>query len=295
MSSNPLAKRVKYALGFLPDKAYIQLYYFARFHRPCDFNHPRTFNEKLQWLKLNDRNPAYISMVDKAEAKRIAASVIGEEHIIPTLAVWNGVDEVDLDALPESFVLKCTHDSEGVVVVPRKGKLDWESARAKLSAALSRGFYPIGREWPYLGVRPRIIAEQYMEDSELGELRDYKFFCFDGEPRAMFVASGRGAGATRFDYFDTEFNRLPIRQHYPNTEGDVARPRTFDQMLDAARELSKGIPHVRIDFYEVDGCMYFGEYTFYHFSGFMPFEPSEWDETFGDWLKLPCPQGVSKR
>lgn len=290
MSSNPFAKRVKYALSFLPDRAYIQLYYFARFHRFCNFANPKTYNEKLQWLKLYDRNPVYINMVDKAEAKQIAASVIGEDHIIPTLAVWNSVEEIDFDALPERFVLKCTHDSEGVVVVPRKEELDRVAAKKKLSAALSKSFYPIGREWPYLGVRPRIIAEQYMEDSELGELRDYKFFCFDGEPKAMFVASGRGAGATRFDYFDTDFNRLPIRQHYPNTEGNVARPKTFDQMLEAAKKLSKGIPHVRIDFYEVDGHMYFGEYTFYHFSGFMPFDPPEWDRTFGDWLRLPALQ-----
>lgn len=234
-------------------------------------------------------------MVDKAEAKRIAAAVIGEEHIIPTLAVWDSIEEIDLDVLPESFVLKCTHDSEGVVVVTKKENLDWVSAKSKLSAALSKSFYPIGREWPYLGVRPRIIAEQYMEDTELKELRDYKFFCFDGEPKAMFVASGRGAGATRFDYFDMNFNRLPIQQHYPNTEGDVARPKTFDQMLKAARELSKGIPHVRIDFYEVDGHMYFGEYTFYHFSGFMPFIPPEWDETFGGWLRLPNSQEVGKK
>lgn len=286
MSSNPFAKRIKYALSFLPDRAYIQLYYFVRFHRLCDFTNPKTYNEKLQWLKLYDHNPAYSNMVDKAEAKQIAASVIGEEHIIPTLAVWDSVKEIDFNKLPESFVLKCTHDSEGVVVVPKKEELDWTSAKTKLSTALSKSFYPIGREWPYLGVKPRIIAEQYMEDSELGELRDYKFFCFDGEPKAMFVASGRGVGATRFDFFDMDFNRLPIRQHYPNTDGDITRPKTFDQMLEAARKLSAGIPHVRIDFYEVDGHMYFGEYTFYHFSGFMPFDPPEWDQIFGDWITL---------
>lgn len=287
MSSSPLAKKIKYALGFLPDEVYIQLYYFARFHRLCDLRHPRTYNEKLQWLKLHDRNPAYVAMVDKVEAKKVAAGVIGEEHIIPTITVWESVDEVDLDALPQSFVLKCTHDSEGVVVVPDKSRLDWPAARAKLAAALSRNFYPIGREWPYLGVKPRIIAEAYMEDERFGELRDYKFFCFDGEPRAMFVASDRGIGETKFDYFDLNFKRLDIRQCYPNREGEVERPETFDQMIETARALSRGIPHVRIDFYEVNGRMYFGEYTFYHFSGFMPFDPPEWDEIFGSWLCLP--------
>ena len=291
MSSSPIAKKMKYALEFLPDEAYIQLYYFARFHKPCNLRHPRTYNEKLQWLKLHDRNPAYMGMVDKAEAKRVAARAIGEEHIIPTLAVWDTVDDIDIEDLPKSFVLKCTHDSEGVVVVPDKGGFDWPAARMKLAAALGRNFYPIGREWPYLGVRPRVIAETYMEDERFGELRDYKFFCFDGEPKAMFIASDRGVGATKFDYFDLEFNRLDIRQHYPNRKGDIERPETFDQMVAAARVLSRGIPHVRIDFYEANGRMYFGEYTFYHFSGFVPFDPPEWDETFGSWLSLPTDEG----
>lgn len=286
MSSNPFSKRIKYSLGFLPDKAYIQLYYLSRFHRLCNFTNPQTYNEKLQWLKLNDRNPAYINMVDKSEAKYIAANIIGEEHVIPTLATWNSVEEVDIDALPKSFVLKCTHDSEGVVVVPNKEELDWVSAKSKLSTALSKSYYPIGREWPYMGVHPRIIAEQYMEDTELGELRDYKFFCFNGEPKVMYVASGRGIGATRFDFFDMDFNRLAIRQHYPNTKENVEQPKTFEQMVEAARKLSKGLLHVRIDFYEVDGRMYFGEFTFYHLSGFAPFDPPEWDLTFGNYLNL---------
>ena len=294
MSSNPFAKKIKYALGFLPDEAYIQLYYFARFHKLCDLDHPKTYNEKLQWLKLHDRNPAYINMVDKAEAKEIAARTIGKEHIIPTLAVWDSVADVDLGVLPENFVLKCTHDSEGVVVVPDKDKLDWPAARAKLAEASSRSFYPIGREWPYSGVRPRIIAEPYLEDSHFGELRDYKFFCFDGVPKAMYVASDRGRGDTKFDYFDMEFNRLNIRQCYPNREGSVERPVTFEEMKEAAKALSKGIPHVRIDFYEVDGRMYFGEYTFYSLSGFAPFDPPEWDEVFGSLLRLPTDRAKTR-
>lgn len=294
MGSSPFAKKVKYALSFLSDRSYIQLYYFARFHRLCDFEHPRTYNEKLQWLKLHDRNPAYVDMVDKLEAKRVAARVLGEECIIPTLAVWDSVEEIDLAALPRSFVLKCTHDSEGVVVVPDKGAVDWPAACAKLSASLSRNFYPIGREWPYLNVRPRVIAEAYMEDGRFGELRDYKFFCFDGEPKAMYIASDRNAGATKFDYFDLDFNRLNIRQHYPNRRGALERPKTFEQMIEAARALSRGIPHVRIDFYEADGRMYFGEFTFYHLSGFVPFDPPEWDETFGSWLRLPVDERVER-
>ena len=277
---------MKYALRFLPDRAFIQLYYFARFRRLCNFENPKTYNEKLQWLKLNDRNPLYTKLVDKHEAKVWVAERIGFEHVVPTLGVWDSFDDIDFNVLPKRFVLKCTHDSEGVVVVSDRSQFDLEAARAKIEAALKCNFYYIGREWPYLHVEPRIIAEAYMEDSRYGELRDYKFFCFDGEPKAMFVASGRGAGQTKFDYFDTCFNRLDIKQHYPNSEREVEGPETLDQMMDAARELSQGIPHVRIDFYEVDGKMYFGECTFYHFSGFMPFEPETWDDVFGSWLSL---------
>ena len=294
LDKKTILKKAKYALRFLPDRAFIQLYYFARFRRFCDFDDPKTFNEKLQWLKLNDRNPLYITLVDKCEVKAWVAERIGSEHVVPTLGVWDSFDEIDFEALPERFVLKCTHDSEGVVVVSDRAQFGLEAAKAKIEAALKCNFYYIGREWPYLNVKPRIIAEEYMEDLRHGELRDYKFFCFDGEPKVMFVASGRGAGQTKFDYFDTHFNRLDIKQHYPNSEGEIERPETFGRMMDAARTLSRGIPHVRIDFYEVDGKMYFGECTFYHFSGFMPFEPDEWDEVFGSWLFLPADKSGEK-
>lgn len=294
LDKKTILKKAKYALRFLPDRAFIQLYYFARFRRFCDFDDPKTFNEKLQWLKLNDRNPLYTTLVDKCEVKAWVAERIGSEHVVPTLGVWDSFDEIDFEALPERFVLKCTHDSEGVVVVSDRAQFGLEAAKAKIEAALKCNFYYIGREWPYLNVKPRIIAEEYMEDLRHEELRDYKFFCFDGEPKVMFVASGRGAGQTKFDYFDIHFNRLDIKQHYPNSEGEIERPETFGRMMDAARTLSRGIPHVRIDFYEVDGKMYFGECTFYHFSGFMPFEPDEWDEVFGSWLFLPADKSGEK-
>lgn len=287
MNKKKLLKNIKYSLRFLPDKLYLQLYYFPRFKRLCDFKNPETYNEKLNWLKINDRRAEYIKLVDKYEVKEYVAGIIGEEYIIPTLGVWDSFDEIDFDKLPEQFVLKVTHDSEGLVICTDKSKLDKAAAKEKIEAALKFNFYYIGREWPYKSVKPRIIAEKYMEDHIDGELRDYKFFCFDGEPKAMFVASGRSVGATKFDYFDLDFNRLDIKQHYPNTAGEVRKPDTFDKMIELARVLSKGMPHVRVDFYEVDGKLYFGELTFYHFSGFMPFEPPEWDKTFGDWIKLP--------
>ena len=167
-----------------------------------------------------------------------------------------------------------------------KTKLDLQAAKEKLKNALTQNFFYIGREWPYKNVRPRIIAEKYMEDNVDAELRDYKFFCFDGEPKLMFIASGRGKNETKFDYYDLEFNHLDILQKYPNASEPLRKPGTFDQMIEFSKKLSNGFPHVRVDFYEVNGHLYFGEMTFYHFSGFMPFKPGKWDRILGNWLKL---------
>lgn len=274
-------------MRFIPDSIYIQIYYFAHFKKFCDLKEPSTYNEKLNWLKLHDHNPLYPTLVDKYEAKEYVARIIGNEYIIPTLGVWDTFDDIDFEKLPNQFVLKCTHDSEGLVIVKDKKKLDKNAAKEKIEAALKQNFYYIGREWPYKDVRPRIIAEQYMEDHVDGELRDYKFFCFDGEPKAMFIASDRASDHVKFDYYDLKFNHLDIKQKYPHAQEALRKPVTFEKMIDFSKILSKGFPHVRVDFYEVDGHLYFGELTFYHFSGFMPFEPNRWDKVFGDWLKLP--------
>lgn len=271
----------------MPDKWYIQMYYFAHYKKFCNLKNPITYNEKLNWLKLHDHNPLYTTLVDKYEAKEYVARVIGSEYIIPTLGVWDSFDEIDFDKLPGQFVLKCTHDSEGLVIVKDKNRLDKKAAKEKIETALKQNFYYIGREWPYKNVKPRIIAEQYMEDHVDGELRDYKFFCFDGEPKVMFIASDRASGHVKFDYYDLQFNHLDIKQKYPHAQKALRKPVTFEKMIEFSKVLSKGYPHVRVDFYEVDGHLYFGELTFYHFSGFMPFEPDRWDKMFGDWLKLP--------
>lgn len=274
-------------MRFIPDSIYIQIYYFAHFKKFCDLKNPNTYNEKLNWLKLHDHNPVYPTLVDKYEAKEYVARIIGNEYIIPTLGVWDTFDDIDFEKLPNQFVLKCTHDSEGLVIVKDKKKLDKNVAKEKIEAALKQNFYYIGREWPYKDVKPRIIAEQYMEDHVDGELRDYKFFCFDGEPKVMFIASDRASDHVKFDYYDLKFNHLDIKQKYPHAQEALRKPVTFEKMIDFSKILSKGFPHVRVDFYEVNGHLYFGELTFYHFSGFMPFEPDRWDKVFGDWLKLP--------
>lgn len=270
------------------DKEYLEKMFKSRFGYSLNWDNPRTYNEKLQWLKLNDRNPDYIMMVDKYEVKQYVASKIGEEYIIKTLGVWNHFDEIDFEELPNQFVLKCTHDSGGLVICTDKSALDIPAAKKKIEECLKKNYYWSGREWPYKMVKPRIIAEEYMEDNKTKELRDYKFFCFDGEPKALFIASERQSKIeeTKFDFFDADFNHLPFTNGHPNATVVPEKPSEFEKMKDLARILSKGIVHVRVDFYEVSGKVYFGELTFSHWSGMMPFDPPEWDKKFGDWINL---------
>ena len=270
----------------LPDKLYLKLKFRLHMNKWMDFDNPQTFNEKLQWLKLNDRNPLYVSMVDKVDAKKYVASIIGEEHIIPTLGVYNSFEEIDFDKLPNQFVLKCSHDSGGVIICKDKSQLDMDNARKVLSNGLKRNYYYQTREWPYKNVKPRIIAELFMVDESGIELKDYKYYCFDGKVKMMFVATGRPYD-TRFDFFDTNFNHLPVKQGYDWADKPISKPLGFDEMISLAEKLSKNIPHVRIDFYDINGQIYFGEMTFFDSSGWTPLEPVEWDYKMGSWINLP--------
>ena len=235
MNKKVILKTVKYLLRFLPDKIYIQLYYFMQFKHFCNLKHPKTYNEKLQWLKLNDRKDIYTTIVDKYEVKKYIEKKIGEEYIIPTLGIYDNFDDIDFDKLPNQFVIKCTHDSEGIVICKDKSRFDKEKAKKKINKALKYNFYYIGREWPYKNIKPRIMVEKYMENAEDKELKDYKFFCFNGKPKAMFVASDRVNGQTKFDYYDLKFNHLDIIQHYPNSMNKIKKPKNFEKMI----ELSK--------------------------------------------------------
>jgi len=279
-------------LRVLPDAAYIKIRYALKFNKKLNLKNPVTYNEKLQWLKLYDRNPLYSELVDKFLVKKHVAAIIGEEYIVPTLGIWDTFAEIDFDALPEQFVLKCTHDSGGLVICKDKSKLDKEAAREKIEKCLKVNYYWHGREWPYKQVKPRIIAEKYMKDSkdqaEEG-LTDYKFFCFDGEPKAMFIATDRAKKdtETKFDFFDMDFNHLPFTNGHPNADKPIQRPEKFELMIELSRKLSEGYPHVRVDFYESDRKIYFGELTFFHWGGMVRFEPDEWDYTFGSWIHLP--------
>ena len=273
----------------LTDHFFLKALFRLRMGYQLDLDNPQTFNEKLQWLKLYNRKPEYSQMVDKVHAKEYVASIIGSEYIIPTIGVWDKVEDIDWDALPNQFVLKCTHDSGGIVICPDKSKLDICATKRKLNRGLKRNFYAINREWPYKNVKHRIIGEEYMVDESGYELKDYKWFCFDGVPKALFIATDRGVEGeeTKFDFFDSEFNHLPFTNGHPNSFRPIFKPRSFEKMKELAAKLSQGQPHLRVDFYDVNGKIYFGELTFYHWSGTTPFEPIEWDYKFGEWIKLP--------
>lgn len=275
-------------LPFITDRHALELLYLVHLHKRLNLEDPVTYNEKVQWLKLHDRNPLYTTLVDKYAVKEWVSNRIGQRYVVPTIGVWNSFDDIDFNALPNSFVLKCTHDSGGLVICRNKESFDVPKARRTIEKSLTSNYYLKGREWPYKDVVPRIIAEEYMRPENGGtDLEDYKFFCFAGEPKAMFVATNRfGVGETCFDFFDMEWNHLPIIHGHPNAQVVPSKPKQFDEMFGLAKALAEGIPQVRVDFYITDIGVKFGEMTFSHHSGFVKFEPEEWDEVFGQWIKL---------
>lgn len=274
--------------GKLPPETFLKEMYRIHMGRELDLEHPVLYTEKLQWLKLYDHRSVYTRMVDKYAAKDYAAEKIGREYIIPLLGVWERVEDIDFDALPDRFVLKTTHDSGGIVVCKDKRKLDIPAVRKKLRYYHKRDYYIRNREWPYKHVPHRIIAETYMEDAVQGELRDYKFFTFGGEPKVLYIARGRGMGGeTTADFYDMEFNHLPFTIDHDMAPEPPEKPVNFELMKTLAAKLSEGTPQLRVDFYEVDGRVYFGEMTFFHCSGLERFHPEEWDRIFGEWVHLP--------
>lgn len=274
---------------WLPDEIYVRWMFRLCIGYKLDLNSPKTFNEKIQWLKLYNRKPEYTKMVDKYAVKKHVASIIGDEYVIPTLGVWDKPKDIEWEKLPAQFVLKTTHGggNTGVIICRDKNSFDKEKAIVKLNMSLKQDIYRTLREWPYKNVTRRIIAESYMEDKFTGELRDYKFFCFDGKVKALFIATERGTGNVKFDFFDENFNHLDLVQIHPLSGLPIQKPKCFEKMKEVASQLSKGLPHVRIDLYEVNGKIYFGEYTFYHHGGVVPFHPERWDEIFGSWINLP--------
>lgn len=283
MNYKRLVKRV---LRVLPDEAYLRLRYFLIFRRLPDLKNPKTFNEKLQWLKLHDRDPEYTRMVDKFEAKKYVAERIGEEYIIPTLGVWDRFEDIDFDTLPDQFVLKCTHDSGGVVICREKSSFDVETAREKLTTSLKENYYWEYREWPYKDVKPRIIGEEYLPGED-GELLDYKLLCFHGEVKCTYVCSQRYSGSgMHVDFYDRNWEKMPFERYYPSSDIFHPKPENYELMVEKAEALAKGMRFLRVDFYENCGRIYFGELTFYPGSGLRPFNPPQWDNTLGSWIHL---------
>ena len=275
--------------NLLPDKLYLQLLFRRVMGQKLNLDNPQTFNEKLNWLKLYDRKPEYSRMVDKYEAKKYVASIIGEEYIIPTYGVWNTFDDINFELLPNQFVLKCTHDSGSVIICRDKNTFDFDNAKKRINKALKRNLYLLGREWVYKDIKPRIIAEKLMTEKKRESINDYKFFCFDGTPKCLFIATDRHLGDehVKFDFYDSQFNHLDIVQLHEQSGKEIEKPLSFNEMLILSGLLSKGIPHVRIDFYEINGHPYFGEFTFYHHGGTIPFKTKEWDLILGTWINLP--------
>lgn len=272
------------------DELYLKIYYWLSLRKPLNLNSPYLFNEKLQWLKLNDRRSEYTMMADKNLVKQYVARIIGPEYVVPCLGVWDSPKSIDWDTLPEQFVLKTNHDGggNGIVICNDKSKINKKKAIKELRRSLNRNTFMIGREWPYKNIKKKIIAEKYLEDNKYGELRDYKFFCFNGTPKLLYVASERGKkDRANFDFFDMAYNHLNISNGHPLSRNPLDKPQSFELMKELAVKLSRGIPFIRIDFYEVNGKPYFGEFTFYHLGGTGTFEPSEWDKILGEWITLP--------
>ena len=272
----------------LSDRIFLTLKYRATFGRKLNLKNPERYTEKLQWIKLYERRAEYTTMVDKFLVKEYVSNKIGSEYIIPTIGVWDNFEDIDFNKLPNQFVMKCTHDSGGLVICKDKNNFDIVKARKKINDSLKRNYYLTAREWPYKNVKPRIIIEAYMEDTRYSELRDYKFFMFNGKFKALYIASERQNKneETKFDFFDENFRKLDIFNGHPNSKIIPDKPKNFELMVSLAKKLSENIPHIRVDFYEVDGKVFFGELTFSHMSGFEPFEPDEWDKIFGSWLQL---------
>lgn len=269
------------------DEEYLKRQFKYKCGYSLNLKTPKTFNEKLQWLKLNNRNENYIQMVDKLAAKKYVAEKIGEQYIIPTIGVWDTVEDIDFDKLPKEFVLKCTHDSGGVIIVNDKNKIDINTVKEKLKGYLEKNFYYYAREWPYLNIKPKIIAEEYIGKEIKEPINDYKLMCFNGKHKCSFVCSERfDKTRLKVTFYDADWKLMPFERHYPKSNNIVEKPYNYFKMIEFAETLSKNIPFLRVDFYEVEKKVYFGELTFYPGAGFEEFDPFEWDIKLGEWIKL---------
>ena len=277
---------VQKVFKYVPDKIWLQFKFICAFSRCCDFRNPKTFNEKLQWLKLNNRNPKHTEYVDKYLMKRYVTKKFGEEYVVPLLGVWDSVEEINFDELPDKFVLKTTHDCAGVVICKDKSSLDIGAVKRTLKRAMKNDYFVRYREWPYKNVVHRVIAEVYMVDESGIELKDYKVFCFNGEPYCIQVDFDRFKSHKK-NLYSKKWELLDFSFNYPaHPEITIACPENLDEMLSIARQIAQGEPFVRVDFYSVSGKTYVGEITFFPASGYGKFVPERYDRILGDMIQL---------
>lgn len=273
-------------LYFLSDETFNKIKYFYRFKRFLNLNNPKTFNEKLQWLKINNRKDRHTLMVDKYKVRDYISKTIGSEYLIPLIGVWDDPEEIDFESLPEKFVLKCNHNSgKGLIICKDKSKLDVDSVKSELTNALKEDYYKRSREWPYKNVERKIICEKYMVDDSGTELKDYKFFCFNGKVKYIMTGSGRFE-KLKVTFFDTNWNIAPFKRANVENDPTIPKPNNLEKMIELAEKLSANEPFLRVDFYDVNSQIYFGELTFFPASGLKLYEPEERDYRLGEMLNL---------
>ena len=273
----------------MPDAMFLKCQYYLMMGERLDVEHPRGFNQKIQWLKLYHRDPLYTRLADKVAVRDVVRERIGEEYLVPLLGAWEHFDDIDLDALPQQFALKCNHDCGSVVLCKDKASFDVAQACAKIEGCLKKNCYyehPY-REWQYRDIPPKVIAEPYLTDPSGREIDDYKIYCFNGVPRFVSVHSGRFSGKCLVTFFDMAWNAFPFDVGYERHPPSFPPPERFEEMVSLSAALAKDIPHVRVDWYCLGGKPYFGEMTFTSHGGYHVFNPPEWNATFGDWLTLP--------
>ena len=269
---------------WMPDSVFAKISFRGMLGEKLNLNNPVTFNEKLQWLKVYDHRPEYTSLVDKLKAKEIVGEIIGHEHIVPYYGAWTHADQIDFDTLPKSFVLKCNHDQGSVILVKDKDALDKNSTIVSLNRKLKHNSYYGTREYPYKNIKPRVFAEAFLGDSII----DYKFYCFNGNPKFLYCGQGLTIDhSLKIDFYDLDWNLMPFYRTDYHRLGKIEKPEKLAEMIEIAKKLSRGIPFVRIDLFEVDGNVFFSEFTLCPASGFMPFVPKEYDRIVGEWLDLP--------
>lgn len=272
----------------LSDKKAIDLWSICYRGVKVNWDNPTSFNDKLNWLKIYGRNDLYTKMAGKYEAKKIVAERIGEEYVVPCYGVFDHFDDINFDALPQQFVLKCTHDCASVYVCKNKDEFDKSKVRKVMEKALKKNYYwGGGREWVYKNIKPQIVVDKFLDDGRKGELQDYKWWCFNGDPKYMYITNKGKTGQVYENFYDMDFNQVDINHNWPRVAPEFQKPATFEQMRNLASKLSKGIPFVRIDFFNVNGHIYFGEFTFYDFGGLRSYRSEEWDEKLGSLIKLP--------